>query len=193
MKTLTRADFLNWAEPMGLNLDERYPNAAVLAFRTTSDHDRFWDVPPEPERRPSFIVSLLELMGDWQFCYVWRHRGAWPQLAVSSQINEAVERRILKGLGLPLGTSDVVEIPREELDTLVALMFTTTVFGWSSGRTFAWFRTMPGTCCKQIIITRLGLFFEARRTSTIWLAAWRKKDFLSLKAFRMPRSNSHLG
>ena len=131
MKTLTRADFLNWAEPLGLGLDERYPNSAVVLFRPTSHHVRFWDVPPEPERRPSFIVSLLELMGDWQSCHVWRHRGAWPELAVSSPINEAVERRILEGLGLPLGTNDVVEIPREELDTLVTLIFTTTIFGWS--------------------------------------------------------------
>jgi hypothetical protein len=72
-------------------------------------------------------------MGDWHFCYVWRHLGRRPQSAASSRINEVVELRILKGLGLPLGTADVVEIPREELDTLVVLMFTTTVFGWSVG------------------------------------------------------------
>jgi hypothetical protein len=38
-----------------------------------------------------------------------------------------------KGLGLPLGTADVVKFERAELDKLVTLMFSTTVFGWSVG------------------------------------------------------------
>jgi len=116
-----------------LYLDERYPQSAVLSFRPDPELDRIWDVPPQPERRPYFIASLLELMGDWQWCYVWRHLGSWPQAADASRINDVVELRILKGLGLPMGTADVVEIPREESDKLVTLMFTTTVFGWSVG------------------------------------------------------------
>jgi hypothetical protein len=50
-----------------------------------------------------------------------------------SRINDIVECRILKGLGLPLGTADVIEFGREELDKLVTLMFSTTIFGWSVG------------------------------------------------------------
>jgi hypothetical protein len=38
-----------------------------------------------------------------------------------------------KGLGLPLGTADVVKFERAELDKLVTLMFSTAVFGWSVG------------------------------------------------------------
>ena len=36
-------------------------------------------------------------------------------------------------VGLPLGTADVVEISKDEWDTLVTLMFATTIFGWSVG------------------------------------------------------------
>ena len=34
---------------------------------------------------------------------------------------------------MPLGTADVVKFERAELDKLVTLMFSTTVFGWSVG------------------------------------------------------------
>ena len=131
MKTLTEAAFLEWADGAGLCLDPRYPQSAVLVFRPDPHQNRFWEIPPEPERRPFFILALLELMGEWQECYAWRHLGSWPESADPLRINDAVEWRILKGLGLPLGTADVVKFERAELDKLVTLMFSTTIFGWS--------------------------------------------------------------
>jgi len=131
MKTLTESAFLAWADSAGLCLDPRYPHSAVLTFRPDPKQDRFWEVPAEPEVRPYFILSFLELMGDWQECYAWRHLGSWPESVDPSHINEIVERQILGGLGLPLGTADVVGFERAELDKLVTLMFSTTVFGWS--------------------------------------------------------------
>jgi hypothetical protein len=133
MKTLTEAAFLAWADASGLCLDPRYPESAVLVFRPDPHLDRFWEIPAEPERRPSFILSLLQLMGEWHECYVWRHLGSWPEFADPQRINDVVEWRILKGLGLPLGTADVVKFEKAELDTLVTLIFSTTVFGWSVG------------------------------------------------------------
>ena len=133
MKTLTEAAFLTWADGAGLCLDPQYPESAVLVFRSDLHQDRFWEIPAEPERRPYFILALLELMGDWQECYAWRHLGSWPEFADPLRINDVVEWRILKGLGLPLGTADIVKFERAELDKLVTLMFSTTVFGWSVG------------------------------------------------------------
>jgi len=133
MKTLTEAAFLAWADGAGLCLDPQYPESAVLVFRPDLQHDRFWEIPAEPERRPYFILALLELIGDWQECYAWRHSGSWPEFADPLRINDVVEWRILKGLGLPLGTADIVKFERAELDKLVTLMFSTTVFGWSVG------------------------------------------------------------
>jgi hypothetical protein len=48
-------------------------------------------------------------------------------------MNDVVELQILRGLQLPLGTADVVEIARGESATLVTLIFITTIFGWSVG------------------------------------------------------------
>src|SRR6476660_438009 len=109
MKTLREPEFLRWAEQVGLFLDERYPQSAVLGFRPDPELNRFWDVPAAPERRPHFIASLLDLMGDWQSCDVWRHLGSGPQTADVLRINDVVELQILNGLALPLGTADVVE------------------------------------------------------------------------------------
>jgi hypothetical protein len=133
MRALSEEQFLRWAEQAGFGLDERYPHSAALTFRPNPALDRFWEVPPEPECRPYFIASFIDLMGEWQSCYVWRHLGLWPDRADRSRINDVVELRILKGLALPLGTADIVEIAREELDTLITLIFATTVFGWSVG------------------------------------------------------------
>lgn len=131
MRTHQEDDFLAWAERAGFGLDPRYPRSAVLTFRPASEHDRFWEVPVEPESRPYFIASLLECMGDWQACYVWRHLGRWPPAAVPDRINDIVEHRILQGLGLPLGTNAVVEYSRGERDSLLTLLFSTTIFGWT--------------------------------------------------------------
>ena len=133
MKTRTESAFLAWADAAGMCLDPRYPHSAVLTFRQESHDARFWEVPAEPEQRPYFALSFLELMGDWQECYAWRHLGAWPETADPVRINDVVELQILKGLGLPLGTGDVVTFERAELDKLVTLLFSTTIFGWSVG------------------------------------------------------------
>jgi hypothetical protein len=133
MKTLSEAAFLEWADHAGMCLDPKYPHSAVLVFRSDPQQDRFWEVPAEPELRPYFLLSFLELMGDWSECYVWKHLGSWPATADPQRINDVVEWQILNGLGLPLGTADVVRFDRAELHKLVTLLFSTTVFGWSVG------------------------------------------------------------
>lgn len=134
MKTITEDEFLQWASTKGLGLDPQYPQSAVLGFQASSE-SRFWVVPREPECRPHFLASLIDLMGDWQTCYVWRHLGRWPdpKHVDPRDINDAVELLILKGLGLPLGTRAVVQFARDERQALVTLLFSTTVFGWSVG------------------------------------------------------------
>lgn len=73
-------------------------------------------------------------MGDWQTCHVWRHLGRWPDPAHGDprRVNDAVELQIHKGLGIPLGTPDVLEFDRGERDALVTMLFATTVFGWTT-------------------------------------------------------------
>ena len=132
MRTTSEREFLLWAAGRGLGLDPQYPDAAVLDYHGGSDA-RFWVVPTEPECRPFFIASLLELLGDWHTCYVWRHLGSWPDpnSIDGRRVNDVVELRILQGLGLPLGTADIVTFERSELDALITLLLSTTIFGWS--------------------------------------------------------------
>ena len=133
MKTHHEDEFLAWAERAGFRIDPRYPHSAVLTFHPDPDQDRFWEVPSEPETRPTFLATLLDCMGDWQACYVWRHLGRWPASVAPDRINDLVEHRILEGLGLALGTNAVVEFPRDERDRLVTLLFLTTIFGRTVG------------------------------------------------------------
>jgi len=59
--------------------------------------------------------------------------GSWPSAVDPRRINDVVELQILTGPGLPLGTARVVAVARDELEKLVTLIFSTTIFGWSVG------------------------------------------------------------
>jgi hypothetical protein len=130
MKTHSEEQFLKWAGTHGMGLDERYPNSAVLTFKPDPAIDRFWVVPSEPEVRPYFLSLMLDLMGKWQSCRVWRHMGWWPKRPDRERVKGRVEFHILKGIGMPMGTNDVVEFKRSERDQLTTLLFSTTIFGW---------------------------------------------------------------
>lgn len=135
MTIIAEDEFLHWATGKGMALDLKYPGSKVLDFQPRSEA-RFWNVPQAVERRPQFIASLIELMGDWQTCYVWRHLGRWPDpnCVNRRRVDNVIELCILKGLGLPLGTAAVVAFDRSELDALITLLFSTTVFGWCVGQ-----------------------------------------------------------
>jgi hypothetical protein len=133
MRTLAESEFLRWCAGRGISPDPRYPQSAVLSFLNGSGDARFWCVPADPRRRPYFLTSLLELMGDWTSCFAWRHSGSWPDIdrIDPQRANDVVEHLILKGLGLPVGAADIVEFPRTESGILLTLLFSTTIFGWS--------------------------------------------------------------
>jgi len=132
MRTIAEDDFLRLLAEKGIGLHPKYPKSRALDFAAGSE-SRFWQVPPEPERRPYFLATLIDLMGDWENCYVWRHLGAWPTPEPSDhdRINDAVERQILRGVRIPLGTNAIVGFDEDERDGLITLLFSTTVFGWS--------------------------------------------------------------
>jgi len=134
MHTIGETDLLRWASANGMELDLRYPKAKSLVFKTNSE-ERFWCVPPEPNLRPYFLSALLEFMENWKSCYVWRHLGKWPNATTSPKhhVNDFVEECILRGLGLALGTADVLQFNRDEIERLLTLLFCTTVFGCSQG------------------------------------------------------------
>lgn len=135
VKSLVEAEFLRWAEEHGLALDERYPQLAILQFHPHSDFKRFWCIPDRPERRPFFFASMLDLSGTWDSCFAWRHQGSWPNQEGLDplRLNDNVEYHLLRGLGVPIGTADVLRFHRDELNQLVSLLLITSIFGWSVG------------------------------------------------------------
>lgn len=130
MRNLTEQQFLEWADKHGLWINPKYQQSASLIFKTET-YDRFWNIPSKPEKRPYFISSLLQLMGDWKSCFIWKPLGSWPKSVDPGRINDNIELHILKDLGLPLGTNYVIESAREEIHLLVTLVFSNTIFGWS--------------------------------------------------------------
>ncbi len=78
---------------------------------------------------------MLSLAGPWETCFAWRHLGSWPSEhdLDPRRINDAIELEFLKGIGIPLGTADVLAFHCDDLHRLVSLLFVTSIFGWSVG------------------------------------------------------------
>jgi len=133
MRRHSEKDFLAWVQQRGLGLDPRYPDSAFLTLMPDPQFDRFWIVPPEPERRPYFLQCMIEAFGGWSSYHCWRHLGSWPAKPDECRINDQIEHAIFRGIGLPAGSADVVEFDASERVQLVTLRFATTVFGWSVG------------------------------------------------------------
>lgn len=177
MRSISEEQFLAWALDNGIILDPKYPQSASLIYGAAGMGSRFWCVPPRPEQRPFFIKSLLELMGEWRDCRVWR-LGNWSDSAIPERINDVIESRILKGLGLPLGTADVVIFGHNEIDTLVTLIFVTTIFGWSVGEDL--YIVPDDSQCIMKVSHHEVIHVTARMSSEIdrWVSGMEDRKFL---------------
>jgi hypothetical protein len=134
MKLHSRDSFLKWSSKHNIVLDPRYPESESLAFVDDGLHDRFWEIPSEPERRPYFFRCMLKALGDWKSTYCWRHLGTWSSPGDEmDRISDQVERIILTGLGLPIGTEKICEFNREEEANVVTLLLSTSIFGFTQG------------------------------------------------------------
>ena len=132
MKTYDELQFIQWAGKIGIEPDAGYPKSAILRFKPDPKLDRFWIIPGKPELRPYFLARMLDLLGDWDSCWIWRHMGSWHK-EPHDDWNSKVEFQILAGIGLPMGTAAILEFSRSEIDRLITLLFSTTAFGWSVG------------------------------------------------------------
>jgi hypothetical protein len=171
MDAVTEDIFLQWASTMGI--DPGYAASGSLAYLADSE-SRFWVVPREPGQRPYFLASLVDLMGEWQTCYVWRPRGSWPDAErvaeLGGNINDAVELLILKGLGLPMGTAAVVEFARAEREALVTLLFATSALDLSPNENTY---VVPDHARQILLTDELGVVhaaFTDRRDVERWVA-----------------------
>ena len=134
MTTISEQEFLAGLASKGLTLNPIYPQSKSLTYGAGSE-SRFWIVPPRAAERPYFLSALVSLLGEWQSCYAWRPHGSWPDRKTidADRIGELVELNIMAGLGAPPGSIDVLRFSRDERDSLVTLMFATSIFGWSVG------------------------------------------------------------
>lgn len=126
MRILSDDELLAWA--LGKEMFPKEGYAQWIQFRSEYDASlaRFWDTPVDPDIRIYFIATLIEALGEWTACYVWRPLGWWP-IADDDQ-TDLTENFILGGLGVPLGTYAVVAFSPPDSAKLAALIFAATVY-----------------------------------------------------------------
>jgi hypothetical protein len=135
MKTLSEAEFLVWARGHGLEFDSRYPASKSLVFASSPLYLRYWPVPESMQPRSEFLGQLLSLLGKWESCFAWRHLGWWPdgEGLRPEWASDIIEHRLLSAVGAAFGTTDVLRYDAADYDQVLALMFITMEFGWSTG------------------------------------------------------------
>ena len=133
MKTCSEEQFFAWGKENGIEVVGDYATSTSLSFKPDSGLERFWATPIRPERRPHFLYLMLRLMGECDSYFVWRHMGSWPAAPDPNDLHEKIEFHLLRSVGLPMGTTEVVQFDGSEFVELVTLLLTTTVFGWSVG------------------------------------------------------------
>jgi hypothetical protein len=133
MNVHSESDFLAWAQQRGLVIDPRYPGSASLTFVPDRQFSRLWVVPSEPQLRPQFLLFMLDAFGTWDSYRCWKHLGSWPAESDQESINDQIEHSIFRGIGLPEGTSHIVEFDYSERVPLITLLLATTIFGFAAG------------------------------------------------------------
>jgi hypothetical protein len=130
MKAVSSEEFLRWATDHDVGVDPRYPDSGCLSVLPPTDHARFWVVPGDPATWPHFIASLLGGLDEWATGLLWPRSGCWPKFGQSQSHNEGVRDVLLRGAGIPDGSSGAVRFSRDEEDVLVAVLFAFVAFGW---------------------------------------------------------------
>jgi len=133
MKRLTEKKFLELLKTKGIVINADYPQSAVLDFANDPQINRFWCIPDEARRIPTFVATLLDLLDPWENVYVWKHSGSWSTNIKGERLNDDVQAIIYKGIGLPNNSAEIIVFDKTEFGELVALVFNQLVFGWHVG------------------------------------------------------------
>jgi hypothetical protein len=191
MQTQPRIEFMSWAIDQGIVTSPRYPNSGDLEFKGEPIHARFWVVPTKPDARAAFIRVLLQLLGEWQRCFVWVKKHIWPKPTWREDPSSQVELTIFRDMGIPLGTDDVVQLCREEIGRLVALVFVRMLF---FGTSFTDLNIVPDNAQYIMMTDHHGVVhvrFKRPETVDDFIAAMDKAGFplpdeLPDGTFKMP-------
>ena len=132
MKLHSESEFLDWAQARGMGLDPQHPGSASLVYVSTPEFTRFWAVPPEPQLRPNFLGCILDAFGAWSSYRCWKHLGNWPAKPNGQSINDEIAFTAFRSIGLPEESTDIVEFADSERVQLITLLFTTTIFGFTT-------------------------------------------------------------
>jgi hypothetical protein len=132
MELIESKDFLKSLNDLGIGFDPRYPHSGCLSLLPPNDHSRFWVLPQDPHVWNHFATSLIESLDDWNFGYLWPRNGSWPDWNRSENHNEKVRDLILQGVGIPSGWAGSVRFFRNELSSLIGVLYAYLAFGWCS-------------------------------------------------------------
>ncbi|HEX4795683.1 MAG TPA: hypothetical protein VH370_17975 [Humisphaera sp.] len=130
MELLPADQFLPWARTMGIILDPVYSTPKCLVYQSDATERRWWNTPADPEEITRFLSHLLNGLGPWRFCSVWRRGGSWPNLDPPRNRLEASRRLVEIGPAIPHGFAGAVKYTADELSHLVGRVAAHVKSGW---------------------------------------------------------------
>jgi hypothetical protein len=133
VKRIKEQLFINNIREIGLKLDPKYPDSAILSFDNVSTYSRFWNIPDQARKYPFFTNTILTNIDPWKYVYIWKHMGSWDVLKHRERVNDDIQALIYKGAGISRGNSDILQFTMENISEITTIIFNQLVFGWCVG------------------------------------------------------------
>jgi len=123
-------DFLVWAAQREIICDDRHSTSEqALVFKPYRSFQRFWECPQEPNHLVHFLRTFLEAMPTWQSCYLWSRNGCWAPTTAGD--GDSVIATAYRGAGIPEGWQGAIHFSRDDLASILTVLFVHCAFGWS--------------------------------------------------------------
>ncbi|HOE65929.1 MAG TPA: hypothetical protein PLO62_05335 [Candidatus Hydrogenedentes bacterium] len=128
MELVTFAEFLEWAERMGLAIETRRDEPQSLVYQSGASAMTRLQCPNAAEDVLQFLADVFDCLDEWKACWVLRRALPWTYLSLDGVVN-CVRVDIMQGMGIPEGFVGALHFNQADFPRMAALLFSEICFG----------------------------------------------------------------
>ncbi len=130
MHRLRREEFFLKAAESDIGLNKQFANSQSIDFQSTSGVWKPWPRPANPGRVLSFLDCLLQAVGPWETCWLYKGHGYWfTELSPQMDLEDKIRSLHHAWPGLPAKCDDVLEADSTEMAHIISICYDSLMFG----------------------------------------------------------------